>query len=115
MTRTQLQARPAERSIYSGHSLLVTNVTGAVTGTAIEGFYFEDSRLLSRYELKPVEGYFVSLGASPVTEDSFLAYLQHKQVLEERDSLSRPVYIELAHVVGDGLRDGGADPQSRRA
>lgn len=104
MTRTQLQSRPREHSIYSGHSLLVTDLRGAVTGAGIEGFYFEDTRLLSRYELTTAGGDFVSLGASPVKEDAFLAYLQFRQVLEERDSLSRPVYLELRHVVDDGMR-----------
>ena len=104
MTRTQLQSRPREHSIYSGHSLLVNDLRGAVTGAGIEGFYFEDTRLLSRYELTTAGGDFVSLGASPVKEDAFLAYLQFRQVLEERDSLSRPVYLELRHVVADGMR-----------
>ena len=104
MTRAQLQARPHEHSIYSDHSLLVTNLEGMVTGTAIEGFYFEDTRMLSRYELTTAHGHFVSLGATSVTEDSFLAYLQYKHVHEERDSISRPVCLELAHFVGDGLR-----------
>lgn len=104
MTRVQMQARPDHHYIYSGHSQLVTDLGGAVTGAGIEGFYFEDTRLLSRYELTAAQGEFVALGASPVTEDSFLAYLQYKQVREERDSLSRPVYAEVAHFVDGGMR-----------
>jgi N-terminal domain of (some) glycogen debranching enzymes len=69
MTRTQLRARPREHYLYSGHSLLVTNLDGVVTGAEIEGLYFQDTRLLSRFELTAASGVFVPLGASPVNED----------------------------------------------
>jgi hypothetical protein len=97
MTRTQLQARPRERCICSGHSLLVTNLDGVVTGAGIEGFYFEETRLLSCYEVTVGGRPLLPIAASPAKEDSFLGYLQVP---------GQNIYVELAQVVDSGITVG---------
>src|SRR5690242_13427117 len=49
---SQLRARPGQYFAYSGRTLLVTGVDGMIRGAGCAGFYFENTRLLSRYELR---------------------------------------------------------------
>src|SRR5215210_8750654 len=99
--RIALRARGTRHYAYSGRSLLVTNPDGAVTGSGDEGFYFENTRLLSRDEwtvdgrpLKPA-------GVSPVGGAGFLAYAE----APERPGVpAQAVYLEIARFVDEGMR-----------
>jgi len=101
--RVELRTRPTEHFCYSGRSLLVTNLDGRVTGHGIEGFYVDETRMLSRDEImadgRPLSG----IAASPAGADRFLAYAE---VPESPTVPAHAVYVELAQRVGDGLREG---------
>jgi glycogen debranching enzyme len=95
-----LRTRPEGRFSYSGRSLLVTDVHGAITGNQTEGFWFENTRLLSSFELRsdgqPVEGF----AAAPVDRHAHLAYLR----LPPGPGVPpQGVYLEVAHFLDEGL------------
>lgn len=98
----ELRARPDQRFIYSGYSLLVTDAHGAVTGHGIEGFYVENTRLLRRHELTADGEPLVAFAASATTRHGFLAYAE---VAGGPHVPETSVYLEIASSVSDqGLR-----------
>jgi glycogen debranching enzyme len=100
MHRIALRARANQYFVYSGQSLLVTNLDGCVAGADAEGFYVENTRLLNRDE--PTVGGLPlrTFAASPVGGDGFLAYLQ----LPAMPGIpARSVYATVRRVVGDGM------------
>jgi len=98
----ELRARPDQRSIYAGYSLLVTDAHGAVTGRGIEGFYVENTRLLRRNELTVDGEPLVAFAASATTRHGFLAY---GEVPGGPNVPEASVYLEIASTVSDqGLR-----------
>jgi glycogen debranching enzyme len=81
--------------------VLVTDVGGCVTGRGLEGFYADNTRFLSRYELFVGNERLHTFAASPVGGDGFLAYAE---VPKSAGVPERSVFLELAYVVGNGLR-----------
>jgi glycogen debranching enzyme len=99
--RVQLRARWTHQFTYSGRSVLVTDLAGRVPKEDPLGLYFDNTRILSRFELttdgKPPD----PVSASPVGGDAHLTYA----VLPESGGVSKEsVYIETTHFVGDGMR-----------
>ncbi len=99
--RINLRARPEHHFAYSGRCVLSTNIHGAVTGAGGEGFYFENTRLLSRHELTVDGRPLVPVAASPVGGAGFLIY---SQVPEGPNIPPEAVFIESAVFLGDGMR-----------
>jgi glycogen debranching enzyme len=99
--RVTSRTRPEALFSYSGRSLLVTDLHGAVTGSHSEGFWFENTRLLSRFELRsdgqPVTGF----AAAPVDRHAHLAYVQLPPGPEVPQ---QGAYLEVAHFLDEGLR-----------
>src|SRR3954454_20285011 len=100
--RVDLRARPTEHFCYSGRSLLVTNLDGRVTGHGIEGFYVDETRMLSRDEIMANGRPLTGVAASPAGADHFLAYAE---VPESPTVPAHEVYVEIGQRVGDGLRE----------
>lgn len=101
VSRIALRARANQFFVYSGRSLLVTNLDGYVTRSGTNGFYHENTRLLSRYELT-ANGYrLVPIIASPVGGAGMLAY---QQMPDEVGVPERSITVEIANFLGDGLR-----------
>lgn len=99
--RIALRARANQHYVYSGRSVLVTNLDGAVTGSGTEGFYFANTRLLSRDELTADGQSLAPVAASPVSGAGFLGYA------EVPASASVPqgaVYVATQRAVADGMR-----------
>ncbi|WP_246633517.1 amylo-alpha-1,6-glucosidase [Pseudonocardia nigra] len=99
--QVNLRTRPEALFAYSGRSLLVTDVHGALTGNQSEGFWFENTRLLSRWEVRsdgqPVTGFC----ASPVDRHTHLAYLR---LPPGPDVPEQGAYLQVAHFLDEGLR-----------
>ncbi len=93
--------RPEHRFTYSGRSVLISDNGGNI-GSGIEGFYVEDTRLLSRAELKVAGEPLRSISASPVEAAGFLAYWEAP---EGPGIPKRSIYITHARAVGEGLRE----------
>jgi glycogen debranching enzyme len=97
----ELRARPQSLFSYSGRSLLVTDVHGAVTGRHSEGFWFENTRVLSRFELRSDGQPLEAFSAAPVDRRAHLSYFRlppGPQVPKQG------VYLEVAHFLDEGLR-----------
>ncbi len=100
-SRIALRARANQYFVYSGRSLLVTNLDGDVTRNGTNGFYHENTRLLSRYELT-ANGYRLKpIVASPIGGAGMLAY---QQVPDEVGVPERSISVEIANFLGGGLR-----------
>lgn len=98
--RVELRTRADKRFAYSGQALLVTNIDGIITGSETEGFYFENTRLLSRHELTSNGQPLTPVVASPVEGDGFLAYAE---VPEGPTVSPNTVYVQIARFLSDGL------------
>lgn len=99
--RIQIRARGNQHFVYSGRSLLVTNLDGVVAGDGTEGFYVQNTRLLSRDELTADGAPLKSVAASPVRGDAFLAYAE----VPEGPSVSKSaVYVEVMRFLDEGMR-----------
>ena len=100
--RIELRARAGQHFVYGGRALLVTNLDGWVTGRGIEGFYVEETRLLSRDELAAGGQPLKLVAASPVGGDGFLA---HAEVPHLPNVPGQAVYVAVARRVGEGMRE----------
>jgi hypothetical protein len=99
--RIELRARANQYFSYSGHSLLVTNLAGDVPTSGANGYYFENTRLPSRFELT-ANGYWLRpIVASPVDGAAFLAY---QEVPKEAGVPERAINVQIAHFLDGGLR-----------
>jgi glycogen debranching enzyme len=99
--RIALRARANQHYVYSGRSVLVTNLDGAVTGSGTEGFYFANTRLLSRDELTADGRPLTPVAATPVSGAGFLAYAE---VPAGPNIPQAAVYIAVQRAVDDGMR-----------
>jgi glycogen debranching enzyme len=102
-----LRTYPDYLYAWHGHSLLVTDRTGWVSGEGLQGLYEHDVRLLSRYRLL-VHGRPPRLDAlSAVDVSSTLAYYLAPPTAEGGgdDEGDRQVLIRVARFVGRGLHE----------
>jgi len=98
----ELRARADQRVVYSGYSLLVTDAHGTVTGKDTEGFYVENTRLLSRQVLTIDGEALVPFAASATSRHGFLAYAEVPGAPQVPET---SVYLEIGTTVSDqGLR-----------
>lgn len=74
--KDDLRARPEQRYTYLGYALIVTDALGRVTGKGLEGFYVENTRLLSKLEFTVDGQALVPFAASAVDRHGLLAYAQ---------------------------------------
>jgi hypothetical protein len=96
-----LRARADVLFGYSGSSFLVTSLGGAVTGRGLEGFYVENTRLLSCDEITIDGKTLTPAAASPVDGHAFLAYAE----VPPLDGMPPgTVYLEVARFLGEGMR-----------
>ena len=100
--RIDLRARPNEHYVYSGHSLLATNLDGWVTGHGIEGFYVDETRVLAQEEVTIGGLPLAVIAASPSGGDRFLAYAEGPELATLP---AKSVYVEIARRLGDGMRE----------
>ncbi|HET7095527.1 MAG TPA: glycogen debranching N-terminal domain-containing protein, partial [Thermomicrobiales bacterium] len=99
--RIELRAHASRYCVYGGRSLLVTGIDGFVSGAGLEGFYFENTRLLCRESLTVGGAPAVVFAASPVGGDALLAYA----TLPNGPPGPEPaLFATFARFVGDGLR-----------
>lgn len=103
-----LQTRPNQRVSYQGSSLLVTGPLGAVRGVGAEGFYFHNTRLLSRLEWS-IDGCLLEpFALDRVAANTSLSYIQVPEPAELRKAgiytEVSSAHLELSTFLGDGLR-----------
>jgi YD repeat-containing protein len=74
--RVQLRARAGQHFVYWGRSSLVTDLEGLVRGRGIEGYYAENTRLLSRLSLCAAGRVPRAVAVSPVGGNRLLSYYE---------------------------------------
>src|SRR5207248_3158025 len=99
--RVQLRARGNQLIVYSGRSILVTDLDGCARGDGTQGFYYNNTRLLSRLEFLVDNRPLVPASVSPVGADRLLAYYE---AAESAQVPAHNLYVETRAIVGDGLR-----------
>jgi glycogen debranching enzyme len=90
--RVQLRARAGQHFVYWGRSSLVTDLEGLVRGRGIEGYYAENTRLLSRLSLCAGGSVPRAIAASPVGGNRLLSYYE---VAASEDVPEASVYISV--------------------
>jgi glycogen debranching enzyme len=80
--------------------VLVTDLDGCVTGRGLEGFYVDNTRLLSRDEIFVGDQRLHAFAATPIGGDAFLAYAE---VPTRAGVPERSVFVEIARFVSEGL------------
>jgi glycogen debranching enzyme len=98
--RLKLRGRPGQLYVYSGTSVLITNLDGEVRGRGSEGLHVDNTRVLCGDWLSVSDTPLEATSASAVGADSSLAYYA---VPEGGDVERRTVFIEVARFLGDGL------------
>ena len=98
--RISLRGRPQQLYVYSGRSVLVTNLAGEVDGVGSEGFHVDNTRVL-REDRLTVDGQPLgAISVSPVGADAMLGYYE----VPARDGVEeRTVFVEQARFVSEGL------------
>ena len=100
MQRVQLRARSNQHWLYSGLSLLVTNLDGWLTGAGTEGLYYKNTRILCREQLL-IDGASVRpASVSPVGADALVAYYEAEP---SENVPSRTLYATVRRRLDDGL------------
>src|SRR5918995_149874 len=99
--RIELRARANQHFVYSGRSLLVTDLDGWLTGRGNEGFYADETRLLSRFGLTADGLPLKTIAASPVGGARFLAYAEVPKLARVPEQV---VYAAVAQAVDEGMR-----------
>lgn len=98
--RIALHARANQHFVYSGQSVLVTNLDGNITGSGDEGFYVENTRLLCRDQATADGRPLMTAAASPVGGDRMLVY---EEVPEGPGVPRGKVFAEISRVVAAGM------------
>jgi glycogen debranching enzyme len=99
--RVQLRARSNQHFVYSGRSVLVTNLDGLVTGCGIEGFYAENTRVLNRFVLSAGGQALTAIAASPIGGSRLLGYYEARA----GDGIPKEaIYLTLDWRIEEGLR-----------
>src|SRR5919199_913364 len=99
--RVQLRARSNQHFVYSGRSVLVTNLDGMVTGCGTEGFYAENTRVLSHAALIADGQPLSAVAASPVGGHRLVAYYEAPA---GTGIPQEAIYLTLDWRVEEGLR-----------
>jgi glycogen debranching enzyme len=96
-----LRVRPGLRYMASGWSTSVTDVYGRITGEDPQGFYVDDTRLISRERTtvngrEPLAFSTANVGAH--------AQLSYAELADGEQLPSRAVYLTIERFLGEGLR-----------
>jgi glycogen debranching enzyme len=74
--RVQLRARGNQHFVYSGRSVLITDLGGLVSGCGTEGFFVENTRLLSRLAISANGEPLKPIAVTPSGGDRLFAYYE---------------------------------------
>ncbi len=99
--RISMRARGNQQFLYSGQSLLITNLDGNVAGDDIEGFYVENTRLLCRDHLTANGQPLRTFASSPVHGRGMLTYTE---VPKGPSIPGKSVYAEITRILDEGMR-----------
>jgi glycogen debranching enzyme len=103
--RVQLRARAEQHFVYWGRSSLVTDLQGLVRGRSTDGYYAENTRLLSRLSLCAGGRVPRAIAVSPVGGNRLLSYYEVGSAEEVPEaSVYVTVDVELSSALAISLR-----------
>ena len=107
-----VRTRPNRRYCWSGDTLLGMGLDGWLHGGSLEGLFFEDTRILSRWELRAADGPLDVAASTPVDEARSLAYYTAAQPYpgDDADPDAAAIYarafdLRVRRTVGRGMRE----------
>ena len=98
--RLALRGRPDQLYVFSGRSVLITNLRGEVRGAGSEGFHVDNTRVLSEDCLTADDRPLQPIAFSPVGADAALGYYA---VPELERIPGSTVFVEVARFVAEGM------------
>lgn len=98
--RLTLRGRPGQLYLYSGRSVLITDLSGEVRGLGSQGFHIDNTRVLAEDHLTVNGSELDAIAISPVGADAMLGYYE---VRPDDGIDARTVFIERSWFIGDGL------------
>jgi glycogen debranching enzyme len=97
--RLLLRGRAEQVYVYSGRSVLITDLRGQVTGAGSEGFHVDNTRVVSLDQLTVNGREPKAVAVSAVGADAMLGYHE----VETDGDEPRSVFLEQSRFVGEGL------------
>lgn len=98
--RVSLRGRPDQLYLYSGRSVLITNLAGEVRADGSEGFHVDNTRVLSVDRLLVNEHSLDPVSVTPVGADAMLGYYE---VPATAGVEPRTIFVEQARFIAGGL------------
>jgi len=99
--RVQLKARGGQLTAYSGRSILVTDLDGYIRSVGTQGFYYKNTRILSRLEMLVDGEPLIPASVSPVGADRLLGYYEAHASASVPE---RTLYVEVTAAVAEDVR-----------
>ncbi|MBW3577121.1 MAG: hypothetical protein KY462_05175 [Actinobacteria bacterium] len=96
----QLQARPGHRMLRCGRLVLVVDLHGQVDGKATEGLFVNNTRMLSRLQLRADGQRLATFAMSPTAANELVG---HYQVPASDTVPEGSVFVQLRHRLTDRL------------
>ncbi len=98
-----LRAQPDRYHCFRDQSLLITAADGEVCGEAIEGFYYANTRLLSRLALRVNDRPLQPVQIALARNDLLVAYYQDPEITGDEQAQDRALVVQLTVAAGSGF------------
>ena len=97
-----LRAQQGRHQLYRDQSLLITAPDGEVR-EAIEGFYYANTRLLSRFGLRSNGRALMPVQVAPAGDRTLVAYYQDPRLTNDETAQDRALILQLTITLGSGF------------
>jgi hypothetical protein len=98
-----LRAQPGRHQVFRDQSLLIASLDGEVRGAAVEGLYYANTRLLSRFALRLNAAPLFPVQVMPERDDLLVAYYQDPRITGDEAAQDRALVVQLTVTAGSGF------------
>src|SRR5687767_11708839 len=103
MLENALRARPGAHHVFRDQSQLITRPDGSVQDDGLDGFYYANTRMLSRLLLS-VNGHApLPVQVHPARNDLLVAYYQDPRITGDSVLQDRALLLQVTCTAGAGL------------
>ena len=103
MNEMGLRARSGVHQLFRDQSLLIVTSDGEVPGEGLDGFYYANTRLLSRFALRVNGEAPYPVQVHPARDDLLLAYYQDPRITGDPTLQDRALLVTLTVTAGSGF------------
>jgi len=100
---TGLRARGDDHQIFHDQSLLIAGSDGVVHEGTLQGFYYANTRLLSRFLLQVNGEAPYPVQVHPARNDHLVAYFQDPRITDDAALQDRALLVQLTVTAGSGF------------